>query len=491
MYTVQGEITFTTTSRRLPVCILDSELLVVTCTPDFAREWENHLARPVLVGATLKDLVPERAYHEIVKAYKSLHGEGALVGQVGSATRRLEFTLHRFPNHTVSITLSPRTPTGDLTRATLLRTFTHTPSLASPERYAGVAQATLDEFPQSTVTILSLDETVSTATVVYTSENEQRSAPVISVKGDRLLSRVVRTGETAFEDPTDRGGTSSDVTTPHEQKGMSARIAVPLGTGDTVHAILIVSGLSSPDASPTQITTLRCAAEVFTALTEFERLLHEGEQTIQIQRLMLRELHHRVKNNLQMVSSLINLRALDGQGISNETVSELRTHIHALAATHDNLFQPGVSEDVRLTSFIEDIVGVVETGYQTRSKGIQVARSVAPDITCPMSVAVPLSLLVSELVLNAVKHAYPRGTSGTITVALRQTPSHLILTIEDDGYGMVDVQIASGSFGLTLVGTLAEQLHATTSCEAVHEGIPGRSRVGLRWEISIPSEEHP
>jgi len=204
----------------------------------------------------------------------------------------------------------------------------------------------------------------------------------------------------------------------------------------------------------------------------YERLQHANE----LQYMLLRELHHRVKNNLQLVSSLLNLRSMDVDENAANLIDELRTHIQALAATHDNIFQPGLSEDVMLRSYVNDIAQGVSASYAPTSGSIEIVQNVAEEAHCGMDIAVPLGLITSELILNAVKHAFP-DARGIITVTVAREDERLILTVEDNGVGFPADPADHHGFGLTLVSTLGQQMDATVHRDS--------SAGGTRWSITV------
>ncbi len=204
----------------------------------------------------------------------------------------------------------------------------------------------------------------------------------------------------------------------------------------------------------------------------YESLQHANE----LQYMLLRELHHRVKNNLQLVSSLLNLRSMDVDESATKLIDELRTHIQALAATHDNIFQPGLSEDVMLRPYVNDIAQGVAAAYAPSSGSVEIVQNVPEDVHCGMDIAVPLGLITSELILNAVKHAFPGG-HGTITVTGGWEADRLVLTVEDNGIGFPSDPGAHHGFGLTLVSTLGQQMDATVRRDS--------SAGGTRWSITV------
>jgi two-component sensor histidine kinase len=211
----------------------------------------------------------------------------------------------------------------------------------------------------------------------------------------------------------------------------------------------------------------------------YESLQHANE----LQNMLLRELHHRVKNNLQLVSSLLNLRSMGVDEGVNRIIDELRTHIQALAATHDNIFQPGLSEDVMLQPYIDDIACGIEAGYAPSDGAIAIHRNVPEGAHCGMEIAVPLGLIASELILNATKHAFTDTESGVITITVIWDSHHLTLTVEDNGCGFPPNPEDHHGFGLTLISTLSQQMGATLHRESNSAG-------GTRWTIAVAKERN-
>ena len=217
------------------------------------------------------------------------------------------------------------------------------------------------------------------------------------------------------------------------------------------------------------------------------RMYESLQAANRLQEVLLRELHHRVKNNLQLVSSMLNLRTLDLEGPAAQVVADLRTHIQTLAATHDNLFQPGLSEDVVLETYIRDIVEGVHSSYAVgRSISIEIA--VPKNLHCPMGVAVPLGLVAGELVLNAVKHAFPTG-SGTVTLTVREDDG-LVLEVADNGQGLSTGGTGNSGFGFTLVRTLVDQMNGAIESGPLADlsespGHTGTGNTGTVWRIRV------
>jgi two-component sensor histidine kinase len=181
--------------------------------------------------------------------------------------------------------------------------------------------------------------------------------------------------------------------------------------------------------------------------------------------VMLQEIHHRVKNNLQMISSLINFQM---EHVENpETRAILRvtqTRVHSIALIHEKLYQSPVFATVDMGEYTRGLVAML---MQTHDKQV-LAEVRAVDIVLSADLALPCGLILSELVTNALKHAFP-GPAGheprppAIVIDLRRDKGGFVLSVADNGVGFCQPPSAQGtqSLGLHLVGMFVEQLRGT------------------------------
>jgi two-component sensor histidine kinase len=188
------------------------------------------------------------------------------------------------------------------------------------------------------------------------------------------------------------------------------------------------------------------------------RLLRQEERArralavaLEDNRMLLREVHHRVKNNLQTVSALIQLQPGPADG-----KEDLRRRIGAMAALHEQIYGSDQFDRLDIGAYIEALVARLREGY---GGTIEVECRVAP-VRIEADQALPFSLIVNEVVSNAFKHAFPDGRRGRIRVSLEAAPdgSSATLVVRDDGVGY-DPAKASG-MGTRLIRGLAQQLGA-------------------------------
>lgn len=193
-------------------------------------------------------------------------------------------------------------------------------------------------------------------------------------------------------------------------------------------------------------------------VSERERIEASLRTAIHDKEALVREIYHRVKNNLQVVSSLLSLQA---EAVYDERDAVLFTEsqgrVRAMALVHEKLCQSGSLADVDARDYIEDLVRKVR---QIHRGGPNVTLRVEVDpCKCPVDVAIPVGLILNELLSNALRHAFPDETPGEILVSLRTEPSgHVVMIVRDDGVGMGPDAETSKSLGLSLVRLLAKQL---------------------------------
>ncbi len=173
--------------------------------------------------------------------------------------------------------------------------------------------------------------------------------------------------------------------------------------------------------------------------------------------MLLKEVHHRVKNNLQIVASLLSLRA---QAMRNPEIRgalrDVQTRIQALALVHRKLYEHDDVATVELGDFLGELAELLAAGVAPDDASVQIETDIAP-LRLPADLATPLALLVTEAVTNSLKHAFPDGADGRILVRLVRDGERAVLTVADDGVGRSEVAVGEG-LGLRLCRMVAKQL---------------------------------
>jgi PAS domain S-box-containing protein len=175
---------------------------------------------------------------------------------------------------------------------------------------------------------------------------------------------------------------------------------------------------------------------------------------------LLKEVHHRVKNNLQLISSLLSLQAARIKDpTALELIADSRSRVRSIALVHENLYRAGTFTDLPLATHVQSLF----RSYNLGGHRIRLETHLA-DVPLDLDQAVPCVLIVNELVSNALKHAFPDGREGRVLVEFRTVDGgRYRLSVADDGVGLpADFEVSHpDSLGLQLVGDLALQLRGT------------------------------
>jgi PAS domain S-box-containing protein len=197
---------------------------------------------------------------------------------------------------------------------------------------------------------------------------------------------------------------------------------------------------------------------------------------------LLQEVHHRVKNNLQMIMSLLNIQSHEIEDDRARAVFlEARDRVHSIALLHESLYQSADLGRVDMREYVSKLVVALEPMFEDATTSPRIVQRVA-DVHFSVDTALPCGLIIHELIMNALKHAFaaiPAATSGEITVDLAQTAADVTLTVADNGAGFARVLDPSigGSLGLTLIRDLASQLGGSVAFVNVN---------GARCTVTFP-----
>jgi two-component sensor histidine kinase len=211
-----------------------------------------------------------------------------------------------------------------------------------------------------------------------------------------------------------------------------------------------------------------------------KRIQLQLEATLEQREILLRELHHRVKNNLQTLLSILLLaERRTTVPKAREVIGDARLRVEALAVLQRLLYATGDLASVDGAAFLSDVCANVERAF--RRPGITV-RVRSAEVTLSLDVASSLGLIVNELLTNAFKHAFPDREQGEIQVCLHQKNgrgSPLMLVVADDGRGYGSRQTAGT--GLALVRGLTQQQGGTCVLETA---------LGVRCTVTLPERQN-
>ncbi|WP_156126583.1 sensor histidine kinase [Hymenobacter sp. DG25B] len=195
--------------------------------------------------------------------------------------------------------------------------------------------------------------------------------------------------------------------------------------------------------------------------------------------VLLQEIHHRVKNNLQLVSGLLGWQASTlPEPALVAALTASRDRIQSMAMVHEFLYQADNLAEVRMDQYLRELLDSLKTALTKPEQAIQLSTDLAPVIMSPKE-ASTVGLVVNEMVTNAYKHAFQDLAQGNLHVSFASRPTGFQLTIADDGAGMPaqDAPAKAHSLGMQLVRTLTKQLKAKLS-------VTGSFPTGTRMEVT-------
>jgi two-component sensor histidine kinase len=176
------------------------------------------------------------------------------------------------------------------------------------------------------------------------------------------------------------------------------------------------------------------------------------------QQVLLQEIHHRVKNNLSIVSSLLNLQAHKCRDqYHSDLFSESQNRLSSISSVHEVIYKSKSFATIDLKDYIEQMLSFLQQSYASAGS-VNIVKSLQK-VNVDVSIAIPLALIINEIVTNCFKHAFKDTGDGTISVILIENNKIVNLTINDDGIGMnLNKDVLSESIGIDILEGLVEQI---------------------------------
>lgn len=205
-------------------------------------------------------------------------------------------------------------------------------------------------------------------------------------------------------------------------------------------------------------------------ITEQKALL---EQSLGEKEILLKEIHHRVKNNLQIISGLFDKQArLTKDELARKLMKDGQDRVFSIALVHQNLYQSDNLTSIEIKSYLEMLVKNIEKSQKNELQDIQLTLDV-DDSVVDIDTAIPLGLILNELITNCYKYAFKDREKGDIRVRFRQKAAEFVLGVQDNGVGLpnhFDIQ-KTRSLGLNLVRGLVRQLGGKLDFASNAEGV--------------------
>lgn len=222
---------------------------------------------------------------------------------------------------------------------------------------------------------------------------------------------------------------------------------------------------------------------------QFQRAMDEREQAEQHKAILLQEVHHRVKNNLQLITSLIALqRHSIADHAAQEVLQDSENRIVSMALVHELLYHEQRYSALNLGTYLLELARTIVAPRTADGCVIRLTETLA-DVIVPLDQAIPLGLVTNELLTNAMKHGFPRRDEGSIHLQTRviNDTGTLELQVSDDGCGLPPgwTTEQSGRLGFSVITSLCEQLNASL------EILAPRGKSGVCFCIRVPPQKDP
>lgn len=243
------------------------------------------------------------------------------------------------------------------------------------------------------------------------------------------------------------------------REGSTDRLVFPATRGDGTRIWVQSSGRTILDRDGRRLGHLVVATDITDRVEREERL----QRALADRESLLREVHHRVRNNFQIVFSLLNLQFADvGAGALHDRVRDMQNRVMTMALLHSLLYQADDVSAVDVDTYLAELLAVLRRSFDPAGARIVTHLDIAP-LRLSLDACMRCGLIVNELVTNAFKHAFPDGRAGRVQIRLVRdvadgTAGALALYVEDDGIGFNMSAPRSGGLGLELVEDMARQL---------------------------------
>lgn len=201
------------------------------------------------------------------------------------------------------------------------------------------------------------------------------------------------------------------------------------------------------------------------------------KRSLQEKEVLLAEIHHRVKNNLAVMSGLMNLQSR--QCTSDETKEILGKNaerIHSMALIHNNLYLKDNLYKIEFFHFIEDLVGEIKKSYTSNENNIEFYTELKP-ISLNVNQAIPCGLIINEILINAIKYAFVSEQKGKIHIQMTRDENKVMIKISDNGIGF-DSEKTNDSLGISLIHSLTEQLDGNIA-------LTSNKEKGTQWVLTF------
>lgn len=190
--------------------------------------------------------------------------------------------------------------------------------------------------------------------------------------------------------------------------------------------------------------------------------LQHSTVSLKEKEVLLKEVHHRVKNNLQIISSILNLQSEFAKSRSEKrTLSECKNRIMSMALLHEKLYQSENLEKIEISDYIKSILTNLEDTLSDDYIKLEFESKMRQE-NSNIDFLIPVGLILNELITNSIEHAFEKDTSGVIKVTIEKNDGVFTLIVQDNGKGFNPIaELAEKKLGMQLIDALVEQIQGS------------------------------
>jgi PAS domain S-box-containing protein len=194
-----------------------------------------------------------------------------------------------------------------------------------------------------------------------------------------------------------------------------------------------------------------------------QRARHELEGAVNEQQVLLKEVHHRVKNNLAIISSLLNLQSNKAKDDYHKHLfQDSKNRLNAIANVHQLLYLSKSYSKIDFKEYLEKILSNLHDSFTIAGREIHIEKNIEP-IELDVSISIPLALIANELITNSYKHAFNKTKQGKLIISLKEENKHITFEIGDSGPGYDPKLASESSIGIDIINGLINQIDAKMS----------------------------
>ncbi len=256
---------------------------------------------------------------------------------------------------------------------------------------------------------------------------------------------------------------------PAEYWSIDKFLCVPVLIEDELVGEITLANPPGKNYSDEDLLAVKRLADFFALAIQRKRYEEQISKSLNEKELLLREIHHRVKNNMQIISSILNLQSFTVKDPNLQSIlKQNQSRIKSMAMIHEKLYQSKNLVEIDFSEYLRSLTTDVFYHYSDKTK-IEVDLDLDENIKLNIETSIPCGLIYTELLTNTIQHAFPGFKEGKISVQLKRIDDHIMLRVSDNGIGLpknVNFRETS-SLGLQLINSLVKQIEGTIELDQI------------------------